>query len=105
VDRKRVIVAWIDTIWQTSDAGASWSQTSFFFDVVVFTSLAFDPSDDQNLYAGTSWYFAEGGLWISGNGGDSWDQAPGVPAGIPSLAVGGDGRAHVATKQRGVFDG
>jgi photosystem II stability/assembly factor-like uncharacterized protein len=105
VDRRKIIASYSDRIWQTSDRGTSWRETSFFFDVVDFTSLAIDPTDDQVLYAGTSWYFAEGALWMSDDGGDSWEQTPGVPAGIPAIVVGTDARAHVSTAQSGVFDG
>ncbi len=78
-------------IWQSADAGKSWTQTaavptatgvSSLADVDV-TAFAIDPQDSSTVYAGT----LENGMFYSLDGGESW-QRPEEPLARSGYVVG-----------------
>src|SRR6185503_9224102 len=70
-------------IWVTTDitaASPTWTRVDDLMGNLAVSTLAQDPSNTQNIYAGTGegWYNADAtqglGIWKSSNGGTSWSQ-------------------------------
>ena len=68
-------------LWYTSDITAAtpvWVHVDGFWDNLAITTLAYNPNNTMELYAGTGegWYNSDairgGGIWKSSNGGTSW---------------------------------
>jgi photosystem II stability/assembly factor-like uncharacterized protein len=63
-------------VYASTNGGATWTQQTTPASAMCINSLAFDPQNPQNVYAGT-----EGGLLISVDGGANWS----VPANQPDV--------------------
>jgi len=70
-------------LWVTSDitaASPTWTKIDDFMGNLAVTTLAQDPSNTQNIYAGTGegWFNSDAirglGVWKTSNGGTSWAQ-------------------------------
>jgi len=70
-------------LWVTSDitaASPTWTKIDDFMGNLAVTTLAQDPSNTQNIYAGTGegWFNSDAirglGIWKTSNGGTSWSQ-------------------------------
>jgi photosystem II stability/assembly factor-like uncharacterized protein len=70
-------------LWVTTDISAvtpSWSRIDDFMGNLAVSTLAQDPSNTQNIYAGTGegWFNSDAtqglGIWKTSNGGTSWSQ-------------------------------
>ena len=70
-------------LWMTTDITAAtptWTRIDDFMGNLAISTLAQDPSNTQNIYAGTGegWYNSDAtrglGIWKSTNGGTSWSQ-------------------------------
>lgn len=68
-------------LWYTNDITASspvWNHVDDMWDNLSISSIAFDPSNTQNIYVGTGegWSNSDaqqgGGIWKSANGGTTW---------------------------------
>lgn len=85
-------------VWQSSDAGVTWTTQWHSQDILNIGSLALDPQDPNTIYCGTG----EGdlsadsypgvGLYRSSDGGATWSQlatpsADGIPGRIGTVAV------------------
>ncbi|MGA8042053.1 MAG: transcriptional regulator [Terracidiphilus sp.] len=68
-------------IYDSSDAGASWHRLSRLgtSDDLVVDHILVDPESPAHIYA-AAWKIdhPDGGLWISHDGGRTWDEAPGL---------------------------
>lgn len=80
-DKKRCFVGAADGgVWRTLDGGASWTPLTDDMPTTAIGSLAFDPTDETIIYAGTgeSNYANHSryglGLYKSTDGGDTWAQ-------------------------------
>jgi len=70
-------------LWYTNDITATspaWNHVDDLWDNIAISSIAFDPSNTQNIYVGTGegWFNADamrgGGIWKSSNGGTTWSR-------------------------------
>ncbi|MCE2833535.1 MAG: GEVED domain-containing protein [Chitinophagaceae bacterium] len=70
-------------LWYTNDITAispAWNHVDDLWDNIAISSIAFDPSNTQNIYVGTGegWSNSDaqrgGGIWKSANGGTSWSR-------------------------------
>ena len=70
-------------LWVTTDISAAtptWTRIDDFMGNLAVSALAQDPSNTQNIYAGTGegWFNADAirglGIWKTSNGGTSWSQ-------------------------------
>ncbi len=95
-------------IFESTDGGASWHRLAKLdaSDDLVIDHIVVDPVDPSLIYA-AAWKFdsAEGGLWISRNGGKTWTPNPGlqgqsVRAFVPAPS---DHRILFAGTLKGVF--
>jgi len=79
-------------IFKTTDGGKTWKQSLLVNENTGCSELAMDPHDSQTLFAGT-WQFdiktwklnsggTGGGIYVSHNGGDTWQKLSGN--GLPS---------------------
>ncbi len=88
-------------IFQTSDAGQTWTNISSNLPDVPITALAIDPTDPSDLFVGT-----DVGVFRSVNGGASWTS---FNQGLPNVSVYGlafspsSGDLYAATYGRGMF--
>jgi PKD repeat protein len=88
-------------VFETSDAGMTWTNISSNLPDVPVTSLAVDPSNPNGLYVGT-----DVGVFRTVNGGASWTS---FNQGLPNASVYGlafspvSGDLYAATYGRGVF--
>lgn len=68
-------------IYESTDEGAAWHRLAKLdsVDDLVIDHIVVDPSDSSRIYA-AAWKFdrADGGLWISGDGGKSWREIAGL---------------------------
>jgi photosystem II stability/assembly factor-like uncharacterized protein len=92
----------LDGLWQSSDAGATWSKVTSFNATLTsgigITSLAFD----KVLTPGTLYAAAYGdGVYQSTDTGVTWQKLAGSPAQVNRLATAPDGSLY-ATHQSGV---
>lgn len=67
--------------YMSTDAGESWSQLGIGADDDMVIAYAWDPYDNNRVYAGTD----SGKLYISPDAGESWEA---IDAGLDSIAVG-----------------
>ncbi|MFZ1676949.1 MAG: GEVED domain-containing protein [Saprospiraceae bacterium] len=107
-------------LWFTNDvtiADPVWNKVNDFWDNIAVTTLAYNPANTQELYAGTGEGWMNGGsqdgsgIWKSSNGGGSWtllaSTAPGAFNSssdfhnIQKIVVKADGTVYAAT--RGYF--
>lgn len=68
-------------VWKTTDGGANWAaMTDLAIPNIAVSSLAFDPSNYNRIYAGTGEGFFNGdairgaGIFVSSDAGNSWNQ-------------------------------
>lgn len=81
-------------VYRTEDGGATWKRVLFVDDQTGASDVALDPGNPRILFAGTwqavrrPWTLESGGpgggLWRSGDGGDTWERltGKGLPEGI-----------------------
>ncbi len=64
-------------LYKSNDGGETWHQVSIpvINSVSSIISLAIDPSNDMNIYAGSE----GGGMLLSSNGGSTWKNGRGIP--------------------------
>ncbi|NQU35006.1 MAG: hypothetical protein HQ521_17405 [Bacteroidetes bacterium] len=77
-------VLWIGSagggIWKSTNGGSSWGAINDFMSTLAITSMVFDPSTTNIMYAATGegFYNADAlpgaGIFKSTDGGDTWDQ-------------------------------
>ena len=102
-------------IWVTTDIAAAsptWTRIDDMLGNLAVTTLAQDPSNTQNIYAGTGegWYNADAirglGVWKSSNGGTSWSQLASTNGStfyyIQKIVVTSSGAVLAATRNGGV---
>lgn len=97
-------------IFRSKDGGKTWEKTLYVSDKTGAIELVADPSNPRILYAGfwtaerKSWTFidgsAEGGVWKSLDGGDTWEKLGG---GLPTGLVGRVGIAVSPVKPSRVW--
>jgi hypothetical protein len=101
-----------DGIYKTNDKGVSWTKTSF--PVIGTTSgdnrmdgqkMAVDPNNPNIVFAGTQ----KDGLWVTRDGGSSWQKIAAVPqgtstndAGMTGISIQGS-TVYVGTAGSGVY--
>lgn len=101
-----------DGLYKTVDKGGTWTKTAFpVISDNVFQSrtegqrIAIDPTNPNVVFAGTP----KDGLWVSRDGGGSWDKITAVPAGTNTNAPGLSGivmkgsTIYVGTAGSGVY--
>ncbi len=102
-------------IWVTTDitvASPTWTRIDDLLGNLAVTTLAQDPSNTQNIYAGTGegWFNADAirglGIWKSSNGGTSWSQLAATSTStfyyLQKIVVTGTGAVLAATRNGGV---
>ena len=75
-----------NAVYKSEDRGDNWSPVSDYLTDQSIQSLAVALSDPQVLYAGTT----DGLLWMTPDGGDSWENVTGVefpPRGVARVAI------------------
>src|SRR5215471_12577855 len=97
-------------IYRSKDGGKTWEKVLYVTDKTGASDLAMDPENPRILYAGfwqvyrKPWTLesggAEGGIWKSSNGGDTWKKLSG---GLPEGVVGNIGVAVSPTKHDRVW--
>lgn len=85
-DPNNANVLWIGSagggIWKSTNSGSSWTPINDFMSTLSITSLVFDPSTTNTMYAATGEGFHNSdalpgaGIFKSTDGGDTWDQLP-----------------------------
>ncbi|MCB0588430.1 MAG: hypothetical protein KDD06_24265, partial [Phaeodactylibacter sp.] len=105
-------------LWFTNDITASnitWTHVDDFWDNIAISSLAYNPANTQEFYAGTGegWFNADaqqgGGIWKSSDGGASWSQLASTDPGaaypstgnfvyVNKIVVKSDGTVFAATR-------
>lgn len=98
-------------VWESRDAGASWSPRTDYAATLATGALAFDPSNHAVVYCGTGegdwWSWLGAGVLRSTDGGTSWAPvctAPFVGLGFHKLLVDpADGRHLLAGTTGGLF--
>lgn len=77
-------------VYKSTDGGLTWTQKNQGFTNTYVTYVLIDSTNPNRLYAGVgglrtsfsgSSGFADGGIWVSNNGGDSWTPLT-IPAGV-----------------------
>ena len=100
-------------IYKSTDQGANWTKTSFpevFMDAngpnrMDGQKMAIDPNDPNIVFAGTT----DNGLWVTRDGGESWQQITAVPQGSDNYDTGFTGiviqnnTIYVGTPGLGVY--
>lgn len=67
-------------VWESDDAGASWHKTSLDLADRYFRSVEFAEANPQRVYATASWFQPQptAYLYVSDDGGDTWNEIPWV---------------------------
>jgi len=99
-------------VWESKDAGATWTPRTDFQASLAIGAIAFDPSRSQTVYAGTGegdfYGWLGTGLLRSTDGGTTWNvraQAPFVGAGFYDLVVDPlNGQHMLAATTAGLFE-
>lgn len=111
VNRKKVWAGAVSGgLWYNNDitsATSQWQNVDDFWANIAVTSIAYDPSDKQIMYAGTGEGFGNvdavrgAGIWKTSNGGQTWSQLASTNNSnfhyIQKIAVSDGGSVFVAT--------
>lgn len=100
-------------IWYSSDSGASWSAVNDFMSNLAVSTLAMDPTNPSNMYAGTGegFYNADGirgaGIYKSTDGGVTWAQLSSTANNnflyVNRLAISPDGTTLLAATSSAIY--
>lgn len=101
-DPDRVYVGYASLVGEglvvSTDGGESWRKIDHGR---TFGALAGDPSDPDRIWAGEGYGFGRDGLWLSEDGGLSFDRVANVP--VTAIAVDPDDPDHLVVGGRGLF--